>query len=307
MIEMDHGRLALSRQCELLDLCRSSLYYKPRGVSNTNLELMAKIDRLYLKHPFYGYRKITAQLQREGHTVNRKRVRRLMKLMGLEAIYQRPRTSRSNPEHQIYPYLLRDLEVTRVNQVWATDITYIPMKHGFIYLVLLMDWHSRYVLSWKLSNTLEVDFCTENLEEALERFGSPEVHNSDHGSQFTSPRYVNLLIDHDVQISMDGRGRCMDNIFNERLWRSVKYEEVYLRAYETIAEARASLEAYFQFYNEERLHEAFGYRTPQEVFDAGLLCGYVENATRLHTYPQGQQQPTRKIFTLKGEDIMVTV
>jgi putative transposase len=291
MIERENTLVSLKRQCELLGICRSSLYYKPSSASDEDLELMRKIDEQYLKTPFYGYRRMTICLQRAGYGVNFKKVRRLMRLMGLEAIYQHPRTSKSHPDHKIYPYLLKDMTPFRPNQVWAVDITYIPMKRGFLYLVALMDWVSRYVLSWRLSNTLEADFCCEALEESLRLFGVPDIHNSDQGSQFTSERYVGLLISHGAQISMDGRGRFLDNIFVERLWRSVKYEEVYLKAYETVIDARKSLATYFHFYNNERPHEALGYKTPYEVFRGfARPDGFVGNSREFSTIPQAPQQ-----------------
>ena len=224
--------------------------------------MMALIDQQYLKTPFYGSRRMTAWLRNHGHQVNRKRVRRVMQLIGLEAIYRRPNTSKPNPGHKVYPYLLRGLEINRVNQVWATDITYIPMARGFLYLVALMDWHSRYVLAWRLSKTLEVDFCVAALEEALSK-GRPQIFNTDQGSQFTS-----MLLAQGVQVSMDGRGPCMDNVFVERLWRSIKYEEVYLKAYQNGTEARKGIGAYLAFYNQERPHQALGYRSPGQVFQA---------------------------------------
>jgi putative transposase len=226
---------------------------------------MALMDRQYLKTPFYGSRRMTVWLRTQGHQVNRKRVRRLMQLMGLEAIYRRPNTSKPAPGHKVYPYLIRELEITRPNQVWATDITYIPMSRGFLYLVAIMDWHSRYVLAWRLSNTMEVDFCVEALEEALSK-GRPEIFNTDQGSQFTSEAFTGRLLAQGIQVSMDGRGRCMDNVFVERLWRSVKYEEVYLKAYQNGSEARRGIGAYLAFYNQERPHQALGYRTPGQVF-----------------------------------------
>jgi putative transposase len=228
---------------------------------------MALMDRQYLKTPFYGSRRMTVWLRTQGHQVNRKRVRRLMQLMGLEAIYRRPNTSKPAPGHKVYPYLLRGLEVNRVNQVWATDITYIPMARGFLYLVAIMDWHSRYVLAWRLSNTLEVDFCVETLEEALNK-GKPEIFNTDQGSQFTSEAFTGRLLAQGIQVSMDGRGRCMDNVFVERLWRSIKYEEVYLKAYQNGTEARRGIGAYLAFYNQERPHQALTYQTPGQVFQA---------------------------------------
>jgi putative transposase len=264
MIEQPNP-LSLSRQCQLLGLSRAALYYRPVEVSDYELELMALIDRQYLRTPFYGSRRMTAWLRTQGHLVNRKRVQRLMGLMGLEVIYQRPRTSRPAPGHRTYPYLLRGLAIERVNQVWAADITYIPMACGFLYLVAVMDWVSRYVLAWRLSNLLDASFCIETLEEAL-RQGRPEIFNTDQGSQFTDENFTGVLGAHGVAISMDGRGRFSDNIFVERLWRSLKYEEVYLRAYESVAEARQGITGYFNFYNHERLHQALGYRAPRQVF-----------------------------------------
>jgi putative transposase len=258
--------VSLRRQCVLLGLSRAALYYRPVEVSAYQLELMALIDRQYLRTPFYGARRLVAWLGTQGHTVNRKRVKRLMQLMGLAAIYQRPRTSRPAPEHRIYPYLLRGLVIERINQVWAADICYIPMARGFLYLVAVMDWVSRYVLAWRLSNLLDTSFCISALEEALSK-GRPEIFNTDQGSQFTDEDFTSVLRAHEVAISMDGRGRFSDNIFVERLWRSLKYEEVYLKAYESVAEARQGIASYFQFYNNERLHQALGYRTPRQVFE----------------------------------------
>jgi putative transposase len=263
------GPLSLRRQCVLLGLSRAALYYYPVKVGAAALELMALLDRQYLRTPFYGSRRMTVWLQTQGHMVNRKRVQHLMRRMGLAAIYQRPRTSRPAPEHRIYPYLLRGLAITRVNQVWAADITYIPMAHGFLYLVAVMDWVSRYVLAWRLSNLLDTSFCVEAAEEALGK-GRPEIFNTDQGSQFTDDDFIGVLRDHQVAISMDGRGRFSDNIFVERLWRSLKYEEIYLRAYENVAEARQAIATYFEFYNNERLHQALDYRAPRQVFEEAL-------------------------------------
>ena len=246
-------------------ISRSSVYYNPVGASEYELGL---IDRQYLQSPFYGSRKITACLRRQGHQVSRKRVQRLMRRMGIEAIYRRPNTSRRNSRHKVYPYLLRGLQIDRVNQVWATDITYIPMARGFMYLVCIMDWYSRYVLSWRLSNTLEADFCVDALEESLSSV-VPGIFNTDQGSQFTSEAFTSVLLNHGVQISMDSAGSYMDNVFVERLWRSVKYEEVYLKAYESVAGARAGIGAYLSFYNNERPHQALDYRTPAQVFEEG--------------------------------------
>jgi putative transposase len=263
------GPLSLSRQCQLLGLNRAALYYQAAAVDAYELELMALLDRQYLHTPFYGSRRMTAWLQTQGHAVNRKRVQRLMQRMGLAAIYQRPRTSRPASAHRIYPYLLRGRRIERVHQVWAADITYIPMARGFLYLVAVMDWVSRYVLAWRLSNLLDASFCIEALEEAL-RQGRPEIFNTDQGSQFTDAGFTAVLHSHGVAISMDGRGRFADNIFVERLWRSLKYEEVYLKAYDNVAQARQGIAAYFEFYNHQRLHQALGYRTPHQLLVEGL-------------------------------------
>jgi putative transposase len=244
------------------------VYYQPVPASQENLELMKLIDQQYLERPFYGSRRMTVWLRNQGYGVNRKRVRRLMEIMGLRAIYRRPRTSQPAPGHQVYPYLLRGVAITRPNQVWTADITYIPMARGFLYLVAIMDGYSRYVLSWRLSNTLEVDFCIEALEEAL-RNGQPEIFNTDQGAQFTSQAFTSLLEQHGIKVSMDGKGRYTDNLFIERLWRSLKYEEVYLKAYAGGKEARAGIAGYFDFYNMERPHQALGYQTPAEVFING--------------------------------------
>jgi putative transposase len=265
MIDCDHPDLSLVRQCSLLGISRSSLYYQPVSASAEDLELMALLDRQYLKTPFYGSRKMTAWLRTQGYQVNRKRVRRLMQVMGLQAIYRRPNTSKPAPEHKVYPYLLKGLEINRVNQVWTADITYIPMARGFFYLVAIMDWYSRYVLAWRVSNTMEVGFCLEALAEALGK-ERPEIFNTDQGSQFTSDAFTGMLLEHGIQVSMDGKGRYTDNIFVERLWRSIKYEEVYLKAYQNGSEARAGIGAYLDFYNRERPHQALGYWTPGEVF-----------------------------------------
>jgi putative transposase len=249
----------------LLDISRSGLYYQPVGISEEDLTLMKLIDRQYLATPFYGARKIAVWLKSQGHRVNRKRVRRLMQIMGLKAIYRRPRTSKPAPGHKICPYLLSGMKITRPNQVWAADITYIPMARGFLYLVAIIDWYSRYVLSWRLSNTLDAGFCAKALEEAL-RKGQPDIFNTDQGAQFTGEAFTGLLEQHGVRISMDGKGRYSDNLFIERLWRTVKYEEVYLKAYQDGRDARTGLGSYFSFYNTERPHQALSYRTPAEIF-----------------------------------------
>jgi putative transposase len=259
----------MRRQCELLSVCRSSLYYEPEPTDQEQLELMRRIDEIHLSHPCYGSRMLTQQLRAQGHSVNRKRVQRLMRLMGLESMAPKPNTSRPAPEHPVYPYLLRGLDICRVNQVWATDITYIPLGRGFAYLVAVMDWYSRRVLSWRLSNTLDSGFCVEALQEALFRFGKPEIFNTDQGSQFTAEPFTDVLLDRGIKISMDGKGRFIDNIFVERLWRSLKYEEVYLHVYDNLAEAREGIGRYFRFYNEQRFHTALGYQTPADFY-AGL-------------------------------------
>ena len=265
MVNREHPSLPIVRQCTLLGVSRSSLYYRPRAVSGDDLFLMRAIDGQYLETPFYGSRRIRVWLERQGMVVSRKRVQRLMRVMGLRAIYCQPRTSRPAPEHRVYPYLLRVAEITRTNQVWAADITYLPMARGFLYLVPIMDWYSRYVVAWRLSNTLEAEFCVEALQEALGQ-GRLQVFNTDQGSLFTSGEFILTPQEHRVKISMDGKGRYQGNIFVERLWRTVKYEEVYLKAYANGLEARNGLREYFRFYNHRRPHQALGYRTPAEVF-----------------------------------------
>ena len=270
MVNRGHPGLSVVKQCRLLQLSRSSVYYRPKPSKPADLELMAGMDRQYLKTPYYGSRRMTAWLRTQGYLVNRKRVQRLMRAMGLEAIYRKPNTSKPASEHRIYPYLLKGVTVDRVNQVWAADITYLPMSQGFLYLVAIMDWHSRYVLAWKLSNTLEADFCIDALKEALSK-GQPEIFNTDQGSQFTSEAFSGLLLERGIKVSMDGKGRYLDNIFVERLWRSVKYEEVYLKAYRNGSEARIGIDAYLELYNRERPHQSLGYRTPAQVFASGRL------------------------------------
>ena len=261
------------RQCALLELPRSTFYHIPKPVTDEELELMALIDRCHLKYPFYGTRRIRDWLEDQGHTVNRKRIQRLMRTMGIAALYPKRNLSLANQAHKVYPYLLRNLVIDRPNQVWATDITFIPMARGFFYLVAVMDWCSRRVLSWRVSNTMDTSFCTEALEEAIERYGAPEIFNTDQGSQFTSDDFTGVLKEHEIKISMDGKGRWVDNVFVERLWRSVKYEEVYLKAYDDIRSARASLGIYFEFYNSERRHQSLDRQTPDQV--------YYDNATRM--------------------------
>ncbi len=268
LIEPDHPVVSVARQCELLGLSRSSWYYKPREVSSIDLEMMHLIDEQYTRTPFYGVRRMTASLNQQGHNVNHKRVQRLMRFMGIEAIYPKPKLSARDEQHKVYPYLLRGLSIERPNQVWASDITYIRLCRGFVYLVVVMDWFSRYVLSWSVSVTMDVYFCLEALQKALNQ-GSPEIFNTDQGSQFTSREFTGMLQQSQVRISMDGRGRALDNVFVERLWRSVKYEDIYIKDYSSIPVLLEGLEAYFTFYNHERLHQSLGYRPPVQVhFDS---------------------------------------
>ena len=257
----------MARQCELMGLARASYYYRPVGESAEELVLLRLLDEQYTRTPFYGVRRMTWVLRQAGYAVNPKRVRRLLRTLGLAALAPQPGTSRAAPGHRVYPYLLRGVAIQRVNQVWSTDITYIRLRSGFVYLAAVLDWHSRYVLSWALSNSLEVGFCLEVLEAALAR-GRPEIFNTDQGAQFTSPAFAGRLGAAGVRISMDGRGRALDNVFVERLWRSVKYEEVYLQDYGGMGDAQRGLGRYFPFYNEERPHQALGYRTPLRVYGA---------------------------------------
>jgi putative transposase len=265
LIEVGHPELSVRRQCELLGLSRSSLYYEPAGETAENLRLLRRIDEQYTACPFYGSRRMTAWLLTQGEAVNRKRVQRLLRLMGLEALYPKPRLSAPGRGHRIYPYLLRDVRIERPDQVWSTDITYIPLKAGFMYLAAVIDWYSRYVIAWRLSNTLDGSFCLEMLEEAMRR-GRPEVFNTDQGVQFTAAAFTGKLQSAGVAVSMDGRGRCLDNVFVERLWRSVKYEDVYLRGYEAVPALAEGLGRYFAFYNEERLHQSLDYQAPAVVY-----------------------------------------
>jgi putative transposase len=264
-VEQDHPQLSLVRQCQLLGLSRAGLYYQPVGESVENLDLMRLIDAEYTRHPFFGYRKITHWLRKEGYPVNKKRVQRLMQTMGLAAIGPKPDLSKPQPAHPIYPYLLRGVQVKQVNQVWSADITYIRLAHGWMYLVAILDWFSRYVLAWEVSITLDTNFCLVALERAFQ-FGCPAIFNTDQGAQFTSTAFTGRLTAAQVAISMDGRGRALDNIFVERLWRTVKYEEVYLNDYQSVPLGRQRLANYFSFYNTERPHQALAYRTPAEVY-----------------------------------------
>ena len=258
--------MPITTQCQLLGLSRSSVYYRAREVSESDLAVMRRLDELHLEHPFLGSRKLTRLLKDEGHAVGRRHVTTLMRRMGIEAIYRKPRTSLPDQAHKIYPYLLSEVLIERPNQAWAADITYLPMAKGFVYLVAILDLYSRKVVAWRTNNTLTSDFCVEALQEALMRFGRPEIFNTDQGSQFTAEVFTDVLKAHDVAISMDGKGRWVDNVFVERLWRSVKYEEVYLRAYDTASEARASIARYLDFYNRRRPHSSLDGTTPDQAY-----------------------------------------
>jgi putative transposase len=265
---VDPGRISVARQCDLVGLPRSSFYYAPKrqGESPENLRLMKEIDRIFTRRPFYGYPRITLQLHEQGWIVNEKRVARLMRVMGLQAIVPGPHTSQPHPQNPVYPYLLRDLQVIRPNQVWCSDITYVPMRSGFMYLTAIMDWFSRYVLAWELSNSLQTDFCLRALDHALGLGERPEIFNTDQGAQFTSQEFTTALSSQGIRISMDGRGRALDNVFVERLWRTVKYEEIYPADYGDGREGQRSLGRYFEFYNDDRRHQALGWKTPTQVY-----------------------------------------
>jgi putative transposase len=272
MVQPEHEELSVRQQCALLHLARSNLYYEPVEVDAEELALMRQIDRLYLEHPYYGSRRMEVVLRQQGLLINRKRVQRLMRLMGLEGMAPGPHTSRPHPEHPRFPYLLRNLAIVRPDQVWASDITYVPLERGWAYLVVIMDWFSRAVLAFRLSNTLSVEFCTEALEEALGQWGPPQIFNTDQGAQFTAIEWVAVLLAHEVRVSMDGKGRWMDNVFVERLWRSLKYEAVYPRAYADVHEAWAGISRWLHFYNHRRPHQALGYQTPMHVYRTGQVA-----------------------------------
>jgi putative transposase len=288
MIDSDHPSLSIARQCQLVSISRSGFYYQPSGESELNLMLMRLIDEQHMRTPYYGARQMARHLRREGYVVGRKRIRRLMQKMGLCVVYQRPRTTVPAVDHEVYSYLLRDLVIERPNQAWCTDITYIQMQRGFLYLVAIMDWASRKVLAWRLSNTMDTEFCIEALEEALAKYGTPEIFNSDQGSQFTSPRFTGILKEAGVKISMDGKGRWMDNVFIERLWRSLKYECVYLLAFENGTEARNGIGAWMKFYGAQRPHSALAGLTPDEAYaDAARFS---TNAKKQKQKKQQQQK-----------------
>ena len=293
MLDRRHPKLSTVRQCALIGISRSSVYYRPKATSLEDLAVMKLVDQQYLTTPFYGSLRMTVWLARQGHQISRKRVQRLMRTMGIQAVYRRPRTSQPAPGHRVYPYLLRGMEIARPNQVWASDITYLPMARGFLYLVAIMDWYSRYVVAWSLSNTLDADFCVEALEAALGKH-KPEVFNTDQGSQFTSEGFTGLLEGRGVKVSMDGKGRYTDNIFVERLWRTVKYEGVYLKAYSNGREAKDGLDAYFHFYNTQRPHQALDYQTPAEVFSGDSLPSDQQSIER-------RWSPSRTMVSYTGE------
>jgi putative transposase len=309
LLDRDHGQLSIRRQCALLGVARSGVYRLPRPANDNDLALTRRIDELFTAWPFLGSRRMTTLMRSEGHALNRKRVQRLMRKMGIAALGPKPRTTTPAPGHKIYPYLLRDLVVDRPNQVWAADITYIPIGRGFFYLVAVMDWASRAVLSWRLSNTMDASFCVAALEEALARFGKPEIFNTDQGSQFTSTAFTGTLAAAGVRISMDGRGRWMDNVFIERLWRSLKHEDIYLKGYADGREAKAGIGSWVAFYNLRRPHQALGHRPPMAVWRAGVtgalgdravdmtlvLRTSLDNAGALPTSPQPPQQQERHI------------
>lgn len=269
MIESSHDHLSVAQQCALLGLSRSSFYYRPQAADPFGLQIMHALDRLYTRYPFYGVRRLQQALRHEGYVVNHKRVHRLMQRMGLQAIYPRPRRATADASHRVYPYLLRDRVIDQPDQVWASDITYLPLRDGFVYLVAVMDWFSRYVLAWRIANTLDAAFCLEALEEALTQ-GRPAIFNTDQGPQFTCVDFTQRVECAGVRMSMDGRGRCMDNVFIERLWRSLKYEDIYLNNYETVAEITQGVERYFDFYNRIRFHQALDYATPAECYQSAV-------------------------------------
>jgi putative transposase len=293
-LDREHPDLSIRRQCQMLSLARSGVYRAPRSANDNDLEAMRRIDALFTARPFFGARRIAKTLSRDGFPIDRKRVGRLMRRMGIEALGPKPRTTKPVPGHKIYPYLLRDLKIERPGQVWAADITYIPIGKGFLYLVAVIDWASRAVLSWRLSNTMDASFCVEALEEALARYGRPEIFNTDQGSQFTGVAFTSVLINAGVRISMDGRGRWMDNVFIERLWRSMKHEDVYLKGYADGIEARTGIGEWIAFYNEHRLHQALRYRAPMAVFRDGSAAGargHVDNA------PTAKPNPLSRALT----------
>lgn len=266
MIDTDHSALSISAQCHLLMINRSSYYYKPKIVSLEDLQIMNLIDELYTEHPYYGTRRMSKCLQAKGYNIGRKGLRRYYRIMGLEAIYPKKNLSKRNQAHKVYPYLLRNIEITEPNHVWSADITYIRLKQGFIYLVAIIDWHSRYVLTWQVSISLESEFCVAALQEAIAQYGKPKIFNTDQGVQFTCEKFITVLTEHSIEISMDGKGRALDNVFIERFWRSLKQEKIYLIVLNTVMEAKNAIKSYVNFYNTQRMHQSLGYLTPETVY-----------------------------------------
>jgi putative transposase len=289
MIDREDGLLSIEEQCDLLGLKRSTYYYQPKGWSPEDLEVMRVIDEIYTEHPYYGMRRMSQALKAVGYDVGRKGVRSYYATLGLCAIYPKLNLSKRNHAHKVYPYLLRGLKVSRVNQVWSTDITYIRLNQGFVYLAAVIDWYSRCILSWRISTTLESDFCVEALQEALGRYGQPEIFNTDQGVQFTSASFIDVLQGRGIKISMDGKGRALDNIFIERFWRSLKQEKIYRMELNTVRDAKTAIAEYMHFYNTQRVHQSLNYQTPQSVYLSGKNCGYVHNSNEFYTSPQQQQ------------------
>lgn len=282
LIEKENTKYSLRKQCKLLEINWSTMYYEPVGISELDREMMNLLDEQYTKTPFYGVPKMKEYLNSKGYKVGKEHVRTLLRKMGLKAVFAGPNISKPHPGNKIYPYLLRDMAINRINQVWSADITYIRLSQGFAYLVVIMDWYSRYILSWRISNTLDNSFCVEVLEEALNKYGNPEIFNSDQGSQFTSEDFINVLLAKNISISMDGKGNVFDNIFVERLWRTIKYENVYLNNYQNIPEARYGLGTYFGFYNKERFHQALDYKTPWDIYFVGYKDLKAESPVRVN-------------------------
>ena len=291
MIEKEDEGLSIRAQCELLELPRANYYYQPKGWAPDELDLMRVIDEIYTAHPYYGTRRMSKALEALGYEIGRKGVKHYYEVLGLCAIYPKINLSKRNHAHKVYPYLLRGLKVNRVNQVWSTDITYIRLTHGFVYLAAVIDWHSRCILSWRVSTTLDSDFCVEALEDALSRHGQPEIFNTDQGVQFTSKNFIKVLQDRGIKISMDGKGRALDNVFIERFWRSLKQEKIYRVELQSVKDAKTAIAEYMLFYNTLRMHQSLDYKTPESVYLASLAqaCGYMDNSGEFSTYPQAQQ------------------
>lgn len=297
LIDKRHKVLSVSRQCELLELNRSSYYFKPKGLDAEDYAIMRKMDEIFTEHPYYGTRRMLYVLRSEGYVIGRKRVRRYYEILGIEAIYPKMNLSKRNQAHKVYPYLLRNLEVEKPNQVWSADITYIRLRQGFVYLVAIIDWYSRYVLSWRVSISLSSDFCVEALEEALALYGTPDIFNTDQGVQFTSQAFVMVLEASQIAISMDGKGRALDNVFIERFWRSLKQEKIYRIDLETVKEAKQAIQEYMDFYNTRRPHQSLNYRVPKEIHFKTLPVEMMDKSNDLPTIQQAQQQQHKSILT----------